>query len=68
MEQEVAVKKIKEIYMNNKRGFVYNQVYDLSKYEEPELDYNSVKRYLTGTYDEEFQKILLILTSDYRKK
>ena len=67
-QQEESVKRIREIYMNNKKGFVYNKQYDLSKYEEPELDFNSVKRYILGSYNDEFKKILHILTSDYSER
>ena len=67
-EQDECVKKIKEIYMNNKKGFVYNKKYDLSKYEEPELDYGAITKFLLGSYDEEFQKLLQILTSPYSER
>ena len=67
-EQEQSVKKIKEIYNKNKKGFVYNKKYDLDDYIELELDYSSIAQYLLGSYDEEFQKILMILTSPYSER
>ena len=67
-EQENSVQKIKEIYIKNKKGFVYNKKYDLDNYVEPELDYSSVVKYLLGSYNEDFQKIVMILTSAYSER
>ena len=67
LDQEDWVRKIKEIYMNNKKGF-YNKKYDLSQYEEPELDYGAITKFLLGSYDEEFQKLLQILTTPYSER
>ena len=68
IEQEESIKKLREAYIKNKRGFTYNKKYDLSKYEEPELNYNSITNFLHGSYDKEFQKILYILTSNYEER
>ena len=67
-EQEQKVKKIKEIYNKNKKGFVYNKKYDLDNYIELELDYSSIAQYLLGSYNEELQKMLMILTSPYSER
>ena len=67
-EQEQNVKKIKEIYNKNKKGFVFNKKYDLDNYIELELDYSSIAKYLLGSYDEQLQKILMILTSSYSER
>ena len=68
IEQEKSVKKIKEIYMKNKRGVVSNKIYNLEDYDEQELDYNLVTNFLLGSYDEEFQKLLHILISPYSER
>jgi CRP-like cAMP-binding protein len=68
IEQEESIKKLREAYIKNKRGFTYNKKCDLSKYEEPELNYNSITNFLHGSYDKEFQKILYILTSNYEER
>ena len=67
-EQENSVKKIKEIYNKNKKGFVYNKKYDLDNYIELKLDYNSIVKYLLGTYGEDLKKILMILTTSYSER
>ena len=62
MEQEKAIKILKEIYLKNNTGFLYNtEEKKLSEYQEKVLDYYSVEKYLLGAYDIELQKILHIL-------
>ena len=68
IEQEQSIKKLREIYLKNKRGFTFNKKYELSKYVEPELDYNLITNFLLGSYEEDFQKILHILTSKYSER
>ena len=68
VEQEKSIKKLKQIYMKNKIGFTNEQQNDLSNYVEPELDYSLIQNFLLGAYDEEFQKILHILTSPYNER
>ena len=68
VEQEKSIKKLRQIYMKNKIGFTNEQQNDLSNYVEPELDYSLIQNFLLGAYDEEFQKILHILTSPYNER
>ena len=68
IEQEEGIKKLREIYIKNKRGFTFNKKYDLSNYKEEELNYNSITNFLHGSYEPEFQKILYILTSNYDER
>jgi hypothetical protein len=68
IEQEQSVIKIREAYDKNKKGFSFHKKFDLSEYEEPELDYDDISPFLHGEYDEEFQKVLLILSSPYAER
>ena len=68
IEQEQSVIKIREAYDKNKKGFSFHKKFDLSEYEEPELDYDDISIFLRGEYDEEFQKVLLILSSPYAER
>ena len=68
LEQEKSVKKIREIYLKNKKGFIHNRNIDLDDYEEPELNYNLVTNFLLGQYDEELKKLIHILISPYSER
>jgi len=70
IEQEQSIKKLKEIYTKNKMGNmnINKEEEDSSEYYEPELDYASVQNFLMGEYDEDFQKMLHILTSPYKER
>ena len=70
VEQEQSIKKLKEIYAKNKMGLmnIIKEEDESSEYCQPELDYASVQDFLIGGYDEEFQKILHILTSPYKER
>ena len=70
IEQEQSIKKLKEIYAKNKMGLmnIIKEEDESSEYCQPELDYASVQNFLIGGYDEEFQKMLHILTSPYKER
>ena len=68
VEQEENIKKLKLIYMKNKIGFTINEEQESPEYIEQEMDYSEVQNFFVGTYDEEFQKILHILISPYKKR
>ena len=70
IEQEQCIKKLKEIYTKNKAGSmnIIKEEEESSEYYQQELDYASVQNFLIGGYDEEFQKILHILTSPSKER
>ena len=74
IEQKQNIKHLKDIYMKNKTEFKYDKKEeeeennDSSSYYEQELDYGLVQNFLLGSYDEDFQKILHILTSPYNER
>ena len=74
IEQEQSMKHLKDIYMKNKSEFKYDkreeeeEDNDESSYYEQELDYGMVQNFLLGSYDEDFQKMLHILTSPYSER
>ena len=77
IEQEQSMKHLKDIYMKNKSEFKYDKKKEKeeeeednnsSSYYEQELDYGMVQNFLLGSYDEDFQKILHILTSPYSER
>ena len=74
IEQEQSMKHLKEIYMKNKNEFKYHkneedeEDNDSSSYYEKELDYGMVQNFLVGSYDEDFQRMLHILTSPYSER
>ena len=63
--QEQAIKKLKDIYIKNNSGYMFNNEERLSNYEESVLDYNSVSNFLAGDYDPMLQKVLQILITPY---
>ena len=68
VQQEQAIKKLKEIYIKNNSGYLFNYERRLSEYNEKVLDYRSVEKYLTGSYDKELQRILHILITPYKER
>ena len=74
IEQEQSMKHLKDIYMKNKNEFKYNKKEeeeennDESSYYEQELDYGMIQNFLLGSFDENFQKMLHILTSPYKER
>ena len=66
--QEQAIKKLKDIYLKNNSGYMFNNEERLSNYEESVLDYNSVSNFLAGDYDPMLQKVLQILITPYKER
>ena len=66
--QEQAIKKLKDIYIKNNSGYMFNNEERLSNYEESVLDYNSVSNFLAGDYDPMLQKVLQILITPYKER
>ena len=68
VEQEENIRRLKEVYLKNKRSSIISQEYNLINSILPNLIHNSVEFFLKNSKNELVNKILNVLTINPRKR